>query len=338
MKRFVILLPWLVVFAAHAQTGADKKRSEFSKYVGKYETNGLVVQVTFHEEALVLVVPGAPLQKLLRLVDHKFKSDSYEDALFVFGEKDGKINLLKSENQGNVIELQKVSDIADKLDATDSLLTLMKSTEHFTFLYGEIDSLSIRQLVIRLEDDYHRILSDFGLKSLPNTKVRVYPNKEAFHRGINFPSAPDEVLATAFGKDDFRMTSPSSVNREDSALLLKMVTHEFTHCVHLNIDYSPNNPRWLWEGVANYEAGYFVNPAEIEVVKNKTFPPLSALNNGLEYELGYVIIEAIKEMWSFDKVVELMRKRGDTLAVFDVAQNDFENKVYQHIYRKYIEQ
>ena len=338
MKRLLILWPWLLVFAAYAQTGADKNRSAFSKYVGKYETNGLVVQVTVHEDALVLVVPGAPLQKMIWLGDYKFKSDSYEDALFVFGEKDGRINRLESQNPGYSIELEKVSDIADKLDATDSLLTLTKSTEHFTFLYSELDSVSILQLLIRLEDDYHRILRDFGLKSLPKTKVRVYPNKEAFHRGINFPSAPDELLATAFGKDDFRMTSPSSVNREDSALLVNMVTHEFTHCVHLNIDYSPNNPRWLWEGVANFEAGYFVNPAEIEVVKNKTIPALSLLNNGLEYELGYVIIEAIKEIWGFDKVVALIKKRGDTMAVFEVTQNDFEKKIYQHIYRKYIEQ
>lgn len=337
MKRFVILLPWLVAFAAHAQTGADKERSVFSRYVGKYETNGFVVQVTVHEEALVLVVPGAPLQRLIRLEGHKFKSDSYEDALFVFGEKDGRIDRLESQNPGNDIELQKVSDFADKLDATDSLLTLTKSTGHFTFLYSEIDSLSIQKIASRLEDDYDKILNDFGLKTLPTTKVRVYPDKESFHRGINFPNAPDQLLATAFGKDDFRMTSPNSVNREDSALLVNMVTHEFAHCVHLNIDFSPNNPRWLWEGVANYEAGYFVNPADLKVVENKTIPPLSMLSNGLEYELGYVIIEAIKDMWGFDKVVELIRKRGDSMAVFHMEQNDFESKIYEHIYKKYIE-
>ena len=59
------------------------------------------------------------------------------------------------------------------------------------------------------------------------------------------------------------------------------------------------------------------------------------LSNGLEYELGYVIIEAIKETWGFDKVVELIRKRGDTMAVFHVNQEVFEKKVYGHIYKKY---
>jgi hypothetical protein len=335
MKRFFVVMAWLIVFAAHAQTGAEKNSNAFTKYVGKYEINGLVVQVALQQGVLVLVVPGAPLQKMIWLEEHKFRTGSFEDALFVFGEQDGRINRLLSQSPGNAIELQKVSDTVDNLDATDSLLTLTKSTAHFTFLYSEVDSLSIAQLARQLEDDYHRVLSDFGLRALPETKVRVYPDKKSFHRGVNFPDAPGELLATAFGKDDFRMTSPNSVNDDDSVLLVKMVTHEFTHCVHLNIDYSPNNPRWLWEGVANFEAGYFVNPAEIDVAKNKAIPPLSMLSNGLEYELGYVIIEAIKETWGFDKVVELIRKRGDTMAVFHVNQEVFEKKVYGHIYKKY---
>lgn len=337
MKRFSILLLYLWMLTAHAQTGtAQNKSALFSKYIGKYETNGLVVQVSVNDDALVLVVPGAPLQKMIWVENHKFRSGSYEDALFVFGMQDGKIDRLLSQSPGNTVELRKVSDIPDNLDAVDSLLTLVKSTDHFIFLYSEIDSLSIGQLARRLEHDYHKILSDFGIEELPKTKVRVYPDKETFHRGINFPYAPDQLLATAFGKDDFRMTSPNSVNDEDSAMLVNMVTHEFTHCVHLNIDYSPNNPRWLWEGIANFEAGWFVNPAEIEVVRTKTIPPLSMLNNGLEYDLGYVIVEAIKEIWGFDKVIELIRKRGDTMAVFHIDQNAFESTVYEHIYKKYI--
>ena len=173
------------------------------------------------------------------------------------------------------------------------------------------------------------------MNELPKVTVRVYPDRRSFHRGINFPSGPEELLATAFGKDDFRMTSPNSVNADDSILLVNMITHEFTHCVHLNIDYSPNNPRWLWESVANFEAGWFINPAEIDVVRKKTIPPLSKLN-GLEYQIGYVIIEAMKELWGFEKVVQLIEERGDVQAVFNLSQQDFENKIYAHIYGKYL--
>lgn len=335
MKRLFIPLLWLFGCATYAQQSSETDGSPLSRYIGKYETNGLLVQVSKHQGVLVLVVPGTPLQEMIPLKNHHFKSASYQDAYFVFYEQHGRISRLESQSSAGTIVLQKVSDTADKLDAADSLLTLTKSTDHFTFLFSGNDLSNVEELARRLEHDYQKILDDFGLKTMPKTKVRVYPDKKSFHQGINFPNAPAGLLATAFGKDDFRMTSPNSVNSEDSALLVKMVTHEFTHCVHLNIDYSPNNPRWLWEGVANFEAGWFVNPAEIEVARNKSIPPLSMLTNGLEYELGYAIIEAIKEIWGFEKVVELIRKRGDTMAVFHIQQNDFEDKVYKQIYRKY---
>lgn len=334
-RFFFTMVSLIIVFSVCAQTGKTN-RPQLLKYIGTYETNGFEIQVALHQGGLVLVVPGAPLQELIWLHDNKFRSDSFEDALFVFLEQNGIVNGLVSESAGNSTELRKISNVAYKIDATDSLLTLSKSTKNFIFLYGPVDSLTIPILAGRLENDYHKILSDFGLKSLPKTTVRVYPDLESFHRGINFPYAPDQLLATAFGKDDFRMTSPSSVEPADSLLLVKMVTHEFTHCVHLNIDYSPNNPRWLWEGVANFEAGWFVNPGEVDVVKDKAIPPLAMLNNGLEYELGYVIIEAIKEIWSFEKVVELIKKRGEIQAVLHVSPEEFENKIYKHIYAKYL--
>ena len=325
----------LMTFCIYAQTVSKATKPSLLRYVGRYETNGFAVHVTLHQGRLVLVVPGSPIQNLIWVEGTTFRSDSFDDAFFTFAEENGNVIGLVSDNGGNSVELTKRSDAPYRLDATDSLLTVQTSTDHFTFLYSEIDSLIIGELAERLENAYHKILADFGLNKLPKTTVRVYPDKQSFHRGINFPLGPEDLLATAFGKDDFRMTSPNSVNAEDSFLLVKMITHEFTHCVHLNIDYAPNNPRWLWESVANFEAGWFIDPAEIEVVRKKAIPPLSMLN-GLEYQLGYVIVEAMKDLWGFEKVVQLIKERGDVQSVFQLSSKDFENKVYEHIYRKYL--
>jgi hypothetical protein len=130
------------------------------------------------------------------------------------------------------------------------------------------------------------------------------------------------------------MTSPGSKGI-DSLMLMKGVTHEFTHCVHLNIDYSPNNPRWLWEGVAMFEANWFLDPRETAIIRNRQYPQLASLNNGMEYELGYVIIEAIKDIWGFDAVINLIKKRGDVQAVLNLTEKDFEQKVFDQIYKKY---
>ena len=131
------------------------------------------------------------------------------------------------------------------------------------------------------------------------------------------------------------MVSPNNAG-PDSLMLMKGVAHEFTHCVHLNIDYSPNNPRWLWEGVAMFESEWFFDPKEIDIIKNKEFPQLATLNNGMEYMLGYVIIEAIKDIWGFDTVIKLIKKRGDVQAVLKLNENQFEEKIFEHIYKKYI--
>ena len=117
---------------------------------------------------------------------------------------------------------------------------------------------------------------------------------------------------------------------------MKGVTHEFTHCVHLNIDYAPNNPRWLWEGLAMYEAGWLEDPAPLYVGFGNKFPPLAQITNGAEYMLGFVIIEAIKDQWGWDTIIALIKKHGDVQAVLNINQQAFEKIIYDRIYDKYI--
>jgi hypothetical protein len=329
IKAILITLLWLSMASVKAQN-----TSSLLKYIGKYETNGFVVQVAINNGSLVLVVPGAPLQEMRQQEGNTFKTDTFGDETFSFEEKKGKVESLISQHSNGSLKFNRVSDKVDDFNSGDSLLTLKESTEHFTFLYSKKDLVSVVTIANKLETNYDKITNDLKVGKLPITIVRIYPDLKSFHEGINFPNAPDNVLATAFGKSDFRMTSPSS-NDIDSLMFMKGVTHEFTHCVHLNIDYSPNNPRWLWEGVAMFEADWFLDPKETEIIKNKKFPHLASLNNGMEYELGYVIIEAIKDIWGFDTVIDLIKKRGDVQAVLKLSEKEFEQKVFDQIYKKY---
>jgi len=334
MRLLLIISLCFSVFTTKAQNNI-KKSGNIEKYVGKYEANGMIVQVALIKNSLLLIVPGAPVQKMIPAGINKFKTDAFGNEIFLFVGKKGKIEAMVSQRPGQSLELKKVSDTADNFNKNDLLLTSKKSTEHFILLYSKIDSISVHHIAAKLEGDYKRILSDFKIKKLPVTTVRIYPDIAGFHQAINFPNAPAEVLATAFGKDDFRMVSPNTAG-VDSVMLMNGVTHEFTHCVHLNIDYSPNNPRWLWEGVAMYESGWFFDPKEIDIIKNKKIPSLSALGNGIEYMLGYVVIEAIKDIWGFDTVISLIKNRGDVQAVLKLSANKFEEKIFEHIYKKYV--
>jgi hypothetical protein len=323
--------PFLIITTLLALSCGQKT----SKYTGKYEANGMVVQVAVINNSLSLIVPGAPIQHLQESGENKFKTNSFSDEFFVFVEKNGKIEEMVSQRPGQSLSLKKIADTTDDFNKNDALLTLKKSTPHFSFLYSSLDSATVIQISEQLERDYKKIPADFKVTDMPTTTVRIYPDLASFHQGINFPNAPESVMATAFGKDDFRMVSPNAAG-VDKEMLIKGVTHEFTHCVHLNVDYSPNNPRWLWEGVAMYEAGWFLDPSGIEDIKNKNFPSLNNLQNGMEYMLGFVIIEAIKDIWGFDIVLRLIKKQGDVQAVLKMDQKSFEEKIWGHIYGKYV--
>jgi hypothetical protein len=332
MKFLLSLAAGVLMFTGHSQP----RNIDYSTYGGKYESNGFIIQIVAKDQQLFLAVPGAPLQPLIAFEKNKFKSAAFDDEYFLFVEVNGKSTRMISQGKTHSSEFLKTSEIPDDFNGDDSILSGTKKTKHFLFLYRVSDSLNVDTIANYLEEGYDRILHDFKLKSIPVTTVRIYPTAASFHRGINFPNAPPNILATAFGKDDFRMISPALLNSTDREELLRHVVHEFTHCVHLNISYSPNNPRWLWEGVAMYESGWFVDPKTIDVIRNKQYPPFEALNNGLEYEMGFVIIEAIKELWGFDVVIALIKSKGDVNVVLKIDQQEFEKGVYQYVSERYV--
>lgn len=337
---FIFLCALILKAQTNPETQPDDKMqiNKLSRFAGKYEMNGTVIQFALLHETLVLIVPGAPLQPLKPTAENEFESATFSDQQFTFTETSGKvIAVVSKDHRGTVTTGKKISDNAEiTSQAMDSVLVLRKSTEHFRFLYSAIDSSGIDTIAINMENSYKRILDDFKLQNIPTVSVRVYPDLKSFHYGINFPDAPDQVLATAFGKDDIRMVSPNNAGPE-GWMLAYFAPHEFTHCVHLNIDYAPNNPRWLWEGIAQYEARWFFDPKELEIIRKKEFPRLADLSNGMEYMLGFVLIEAIKDIWGFDAVISLIKNRGDVHKVLKINESQFEEKVFGHIYEKYVE-
>jgi len=318
---------------------AERKKQDpnpQARYVGKYDMDGNIIQFALQNGRLVLVVPGAPIQELEYVGKNKFQSKVFTDQYFVFEQSNGAVVEVNT-GEGGPFKGKKVSDLGELLSVTmDSLLTVEKSTEHFLLRYNGVDADVADSVAMDMEKNYTRILHDFKLKKIPTVTVRIYPDLESFHKGINFPSASDQVLATAFGKDDIRMVSPKNAGPE-RWMFAYAAPHEFTHCVHLNIDYSPNNPRWLWEGVAQYEAQWFFDPNELENIKKKEFPSLASLDQGMEYMLGFVVIEAIKDLWGFDTVIGLIKNHGNVQKVLNIDQRKFEEKIFERIYAKYVQ-
>ena len=324
--------PLLICFhlCAFTQTGIP-----LTNLTGKYDLEGGAgsIQFTVKNNELFLITAGNPVQKMERTGPNSYRSAVMKQDIFTFSHGNADtIELTVNGFQGNIKGRKVSGEAQDYSSAMDTLLTKRKSSGHFEFWYSERDAQFIDSLASHLEKRYDSVLQDFKLNSLPMIKVKIYPDLKSFHLSINHPDAPGQVLATAFGKDEFRMVSPAQGGDE----LMQFISHEFVHCVHLNIDYSPNNPRWLWEGVAMYESGWFMDPRQIDAIKNRQFPSLQTMGNGLEYMLGYVIIEAIEELWEFDAVLGLVKNRGDVAKVLNLENDEFEKKVFDHIYSKYI--
>ena len=294
--------------------------------------NGMTVQVKQKNKSLYLITTGNPLQQLNKIDINRYESATIKGDSFEFSRKKDSVSLTVTNAMGKLKATKISNKVFDYTQSMDSLLPLKKKSEHFEYWYSKADTSTIDSIDAHLENSYDKILADFHIRQLPVTTVKVYPDLQSFHYAINFPHAPAELLATAFGKDEFRMVSPLKGGDD----MTKFIAHEFTHCVHLNIDYSPNNPRWLWEGIAMFESGWFMDPSGIDEIKNKTYPSLQSLGNGMEYMLGYVIIEAIKDLYGFDKVVELIRNRGDVWKTLSLSQEKFEKKIFEHIHDKYV--
>ena len=343
-RGLLITLITFYVLSLEAQPSSAEARRKtqdpnpHARYVGKYEMDGNVIQFALQNGRLVLVAPGAPIQELEYRGKNKFQSKVFKDQLFVFAEVNGQVvEVSTGAGQGASFKGKKIADDVELLSvAMDSLLTFQKSTEHFFLRYSGVDAVIADTIAMDMEKNYTRILHDFKLEKIAMVTVRIYPDLESFHKGINFPNAPEQVLATAFGKDDIRMVSPRNAGPE-RWMLEYAAPHEFTHCVHLNIDYSPNNPKWLWEGVAQYEARWFFDPNELENITRKDFPSLATLDQGMEYMLGFVVIEAIKDLWGFDTVIDLIKNQGDVQKVLGIDQREFEEKIFERIYSKYVQ-
>ena len=76
-----------------------------------------------------------------------------------------------------------------------------------------------------------------------------------------------------------------------------------------------NNPVWLWEAVAVYEAGQLVPPSSLPSLVAGRFPTLAELSSRSSspsiYDVGYTLTEFIVARWGLDGLRRLIRSLGD---------------------------
>jgi hypothetical protein len=115
--------------------------------------------------------------------------------------------------------------------------------------------------------------------------------------------------------------------------------HEFAHCVTLNLNPNfGNNPRWLWESIAIFEARQFVHPNLLSYMVEHNPPTLSQLNNFNNvqiYEVGYLLSEYIVLNWGFQQLKDMILSSGNIQQVLGMTVTQFQDSWFSFVRNRY---
>lgn len=212
------------------------------------------------------------------------------------------------------------------------------SSQNFTVYYTAADQAPAEDVLAALEASYEHITNDLKPHRTSDYKVRIYPTLEEFHSAISIMNPPAWAVGVAWGENELRMVSPLTSGREYNTML-QVAVHEFAHCVTLRL--GKNNPYswiWLWEGIALFEAGQFVDLTSLPYMQSGQYPNFLSITAHTQeiYQLGYSIVEYIVETWGMEYIRELVLNDGSVKVVLGLTDEEFYHGWYTFVSQKYL--
>lgn len=216
------------------------------------------------------------------------------------------------------------------------------TSEHFTFRYPPIDRATISDTSVRLEAQRERVLQNMAVDTMPRVVVTFYADHAALEAAT--VAAAGVVPPWAYGlvtaEDQIHCMSPNLAEWGPYDARMSDLTHEFAHAVTLRLNArAANRPRWLWESVALYEAGQFVNPRGLGYLQTAGSPSLAALNDVSDlriYQLGFTIAEFIVSAWGRESLRLLIMNNGDIPTALGVPAAVFESRWGAFLQTRYL--
>jgi hypothetical protein len=223
----------------------------------------------------------------------------------------------------------------DDVEAASRQLT----TAHFVFHYAETDASAVAALAPAVEERSRRIVDDLRAGEMVPVHVHYHATHGEMANAVR-PFAGNIaawVTGLVTAADRIHVLSPSRGQAADAAIIT--VLHEFAHCVTLHVNTAAgNNPRWLWETVALYEAGERVDPRTLSYMAAGQVPTLAALSemsNRQVYEVGFVLGEFIVDRGGLEALRALIVRHGDTASVFGLDTAAFETAWREFLRQRY---
>lgn len=203
------------------------------------------------------------------------------------------------------------------------------TSPHFTFRHTPLDAGTIAATAAAVEAEYGRITADLGVAQTRRIVVWLHADRGSLQDAVRpFVGAiPAFASGLVTGADAIHILSPNLASAWPYAAGVTGIVHEFAHCVSMHVNpLIPNNPRWLWESVALYEAAQPVDWRTVPAMSSAAPPAieqLDAFDDTLIYQVGYSIGAFIVERWGREGLAALVRANGDTTAVLGLPEDEF---------------
>lgn len=195
---------------------------------------------------------------------------------------------------------------------------------------GPVTRAQAQTILNALEENALRIREHLRVQEMPHILIQVWHPDGTDDWYSTMSSSLGEVYPGAtgylWGPGEMRLLLNSQTSTE--------VVHEYAHLVSMQVNSTlPNNPRWLWEAVAMYEAGQLYDPSAWTEAERRFpgFPALNSYNSPVPYLWGYLISEAVINRWGDDGFLEIIRLNGNIGGALGVTETEFVATVQDHV-------
>jgi hypothetical protein len=193
----------------------------------------------------------------------------------------------------------------------------------FVFLVHEgVTDADVSGVLGTLTESSPRVRAHLRVPEMPRIRVAIWSRTRMDDWERAMQAALGQVYPGATGytpaRDEMRLLLNAASPTE--------AVHEYAHLVSMQVNPAiSNNPRWLWEAVAVYEAG-IAPDVRAWADGALTFPGLPALNqysSPLPYLWGFHIALAVIERWGDDGFLALIRSNGDLRGTLGITDAEF---------------
>jgi len=195
--------------------------------------------------------------------------------------------------------------------------------DEFVFsAYEGVTDAYVSAILVALTENSDRIKEHLRITNMPRIRVSIWSQTRMNDWDNAMRAAIGQVYPGATGYTP----APDRICLLFNAASPTESVHEYAHLVSMQVNPTiPNNPRWLWEAVAIYEAG--VGP-DLSTWSDGAlaFPGFQALNqynSALPYLWGFHIALAIIQRWGDDGFLELIHANGDIQGTFGITDAEF---------------